>query len=234
MEKNWTDHRLEALRPGESWVPDIHWGLERLRDRQRATRRRSRARAWSAAAATAGLCLMAFPAPRAAAQYCLNCSVALLQNLSASQVARATVQPQHARKLAPDFRLNDASGRAVQLSSFKGQVVLLNFWATWCGGCQVEIPWFIEFQRMYADRGLAVLGVSFDDGGWKAVKPYLAAKHVNYPVMIADSRIAGQCGGVHALPVTVMIDKSGRIASTHLGLINKADYQAEIERLLRE
>jgi peroxiredoxin len=177
---------------------------------------------------------MAFPAPRAAATYCLNCSVALWQNLSASKVAHDSLKPENARKPAPDFTLSDASGRPVRLSSFEGKVVLLNFWATWCGGCKVEIPWLIDFQRIYASRGLAVLGVSFDDDGWKLVKPFIAAKRINYPMMIADSRIAARYGGVDALPVTFIIDKSGRIAATHLGVPGKIDYQTEIEKLLRE
>jgi cytochrome c biogenesis protein CcmG/thiol:disulfide interchange protein DsbE len=177
---------------------------------------------------------MAFPAPRAAAQYCLNCSVALWQNLSVAKVVRVSVIPQNARKLAPDFVLNDASGRPVQLASFKGKIVLLNFWATWCGGCKVEIPWFIDFQRTYSKRGFQVLGVSFDDDGWKLVRPYIAAKHVNYPVTIGNSHLAALYGGVQALPVSYIIDKAGRIASTHLGVVSKSDYQAEIEKLLTE
>jgi peroxiredoxin len=177
---------------------------------------------------------MAFPAPRAAAQYCLSCSVALWQNLATTKITRATLTPVNARKPAPDFTLNDASGAPVRLSSHTGQVVLLNFWAAWCGGCKVEIPWFIEFERTYANRGLTVLGVSFDDDGWKLVRPFVAAKHINYPVMIADSHIAGLYGGAAALPVTFIIDKFGRIAATHLGVVAKIDYQTEIEKLLRE
>src|SRR6202171_3366485 len=73
------------------------------------------------------------------------------------------------RKAAPDFALEDASGRQVRLSGYKGKVVLLNFCATWCGPCKVEIPWFIEFNKTYKDRGFAVLGVSLDDDGWKSV-----------------------------------------------------------------
>ncbi len=177
---------------------------------------------------------MAFPAPRAGAQYCLNCSVALWQNFATSKTALAHLDPAKARKLAPNFTLKDASGRPVQLSSFKGKVVLLNFWATWCGGCKVEIPWFVEFQQTYTGRGFEVLGVSFDEDGWKLVKPFITAKHINYPVMIGGSHIAALYGGVDALPVTYLIDKSGRIASAHLGVVSKSDYQAEIEKLLTE
>jgi peroxiredoxin len=189
---------------------------------------------FSLAAGVGTICLMAaLPAPRAAAHYCLNCSVALWQSFAASTAGSSHLSRVSARKPAPDFALNDVSGRPVRLSALKGQVVLLNFWATWCGGCKVEIPWFIDFERTYSRRGFAVLGVSFDDDGWKAVKPYIAAKQVNYPVMMGNPRVAALYGGVDALPVTFVIDKSGRIAATHLGLISKSDYQAEIEKLLK-
>ncbi len=227
---DWVDRRLAALAP--DWKPDTARGLARLRDGRYV--RSSGAPAWtrslvlSAAAGTACLCVMAaFPAPRAAAKYCLNCSVALWQNIASTKLVSA-------RKQAPDFVSNDASGRPVQLSKLRGHVVLLNFWATWCGGCKVEIPWFMEFQQTYAGRGFQVLGVSFDDDGWKLVRPYIAQKHVNYPVMIGESHIADLYGGVTALPVTYVIDKAGRIAATHLGVVAKSDYQAEIERLLSE
>jgi peroxiredoxin len=230
-DKAFVDRQLAALNPDNHWTPNVNKGLARLHDRQTTP-----AFPWtcSAVAGIACLCLMAFPAPRAAAQYCLNCSVALWQNVSASRAIRASLTPENTRKPAPDFILNDASGRSVHLSNYKGKVVILNFWATWCGGCKVEIPWFIDFQKAYSGRGFQVLGVSFDDDGWKLVKPFIAAKNVNYPVMIGDSRTAALYGGVQALPVSFLIDKSGRIASTHLGVVSKSDYQAEIEKLLSE
>src|SRR5216684_2189474 len=92
------------------------------------------------------------------------------------------------RKIAPDFVLADAEGVPVKLSDYKGKVVLLNFWATWCGPCKVEIPWFIEFEKTYKDRGFVTLGVSMDDDGWKAVKPFMAQRAINYPVTIGNDR----------------------------------------------
>jgi cytochrome c biogenesis protein CcmG/thiol:disulfide interchange protein DsbE len=136
--------------------------------------------------------------------------------------------------MAPDFTLSDAAGAAVKLSDFRGQVVLLNFWATWCAPCKTEIPWFVEFERTYRDRNFAVLGVSFDDGGWKAVKPYMEAQRINYPVLIGNDDVSGAYGEIGSLPSTFLIDKAGRIAFAHAGLCAKNDYQAEIKTLLDE
>src|SRR5579862_5223952 len=86
---------------------------------------------------------------------------------------RAPLQPPADRKIAPEFTLKDSSGKTAMLKKYRGKVVLLDFWATWCTGCKKEIPWFVEFQRKYAKQGLAVVGVSMDDAGWSAVKPFL-------------------------------------------------------------
>jgi thiol-disulfide isomerase/thioredoxin len=142
-----------------------------------------------AAATIVGFGLVAFPAPRTAAQrFCAACLMAA-QNLAAKGAGRAVLKPEKERKPAPDFTLYDASGKPVQLSAFKGKVVLLNFWATWCGGCRVEIPWLIEFQQTYGDRGFVVLGVSLDAEGWKAVKPFIEEKKINYRVMTAPTML---------------------------------------------
>jgi peroxiredoxin len=229
----WVDERLATLRPAGDWQPDTVAGLARLRERRNGGNGRGRSWTWAAAAATAvGFGLMAFPAPRAAAQrFCAACLMAA-QNLAASGPVRTVLKPEKERKRAPDFTLNDASGKPVQLSAFKGKVVLLNFWATWCGGCRVEIPWLIEFQQTYGERGFAVLGISLDADGWKAVKPFMGEKKINYRVMIGTDDIAARFGADQSLPVSLLIDKSGRIAATHVGLPGKGEYQAEIETLL--
>jgi peroxiredoxin len=133
---------------------------------------------------------------------------------------------------ASDFTLTDARGATAKLSDYKGRVVLLNFWATWCGPCKIEIPWFIEFEKIYKDRGFAVLGISMDDDGWKAVKPFIEQKAVNYRVMVGDDNVARLYGGVESLPSTFLIDREGKVASTHVGLATRSDYETEILRLL--
>ena len=134
--------------------------------------------------------------------------------------------------MAANFALKGADGKDIQLADYKGKVVLLNFWATWCGPCKVEIPWFIEFNKTYKDRGLAVVGVSMDDDGWKSVKPYIAEKKLDYPVVIGNDDISKLYGGVDSLPTTFIIDRSGKIAFVHMGLVGKDTYQKEILSLL--
>ena len=149
-----------------------------------------------------------------------------------SSPVKAAVRPAKDRKAAPDFTLKDATGATVKLSEMKGKVVLLNFWATWCGPCKVEIPWFIEFQQAYKDRNFAVLGVSMDDDGWASVKPYVTEKKINYRIVIGDDMLAKVYGGVESLPTTFVIDRFGRIATSHVGLVSKKQYMDDIEHLL--
>lgn len=145
---------------------------------------------------------------------------------------KAANKPAKDRKPAPDFALKDVNGKTVKLSDQKGKVVLLNFWATWCGPCKMEIPWFIDFQQNYKDRDFEVLGVSLDDDGWDSVKPYVEQKKINYRVVIGSEEVSQLYGGVDALPTTFMIDREGRIAAVHQGLAGKSEYQNEILDLL--
>jgi peroxiredoxin len=137
------------------------------------------------------------------------------------------------RKLAPDFTLTDANGNSVKLSDYRGKVVLLNFWATWCGPCALEIPWFIEFQQQYKAKGLEIIGVSMDEDGWSAVKPYMAEHKMNYRVLLGNDSVSQLYGGVESLPTTFLIDRDGRFAfSPHIGLAGKNEYLNEIQTLL--
>ena len=144
------------------------------------------------------------------------------------------LKSQGQRKPAPNFSLKDADGNAVNLADYRGKVVLINFWATWCGPCEAEIPWFIEFEKKYKDQGFAVLRVSMDDDGWKSVRPYIASHKINYRIMIGSEVVSQQFGEIEALPTSFVLDREGRIASNHVGLVDKVDYQNEIVKLLQD
>jgi cytochrome c biogenesis protein CcmG/thiol:disulfide interchange protein DsbE len=156
----------------------------------------------------------------------------VLVGCSKRSPADAVVKSDNDRKPAPAFSLTDERGTPVTLAEYRGKVVLLNFWATWCGPCQIEIPWFIEFEQKYKDRDFAVLGVSFDDDGWKSVRPYIASHKINYRIMIGTEKMSQLYGGVDSLPTTFIVDRQGRIAAQHVGLVDKSDYQNEILKLL--
>jgi peroxiredoxin len=144
---------------------------------------------------------------------------------------------------APDFRLTSSSGAPVRLSDYRGKIVLLDFWATECGGCKLEIPWFIELAREYRDRGLAVVGVSMDilyedlrgaAEGWQRVRPFIAQHGVNYPVLMGDDAV-GKAYRVDALPLTLLIDRTGKIVYTHPAppKNGKEEFRREIEMMLK-
>ncbi len=148
-------------------------------------------------------------------------------------VKAASVKPENDRHPAPEFALKDSNGKTVRLEDYRGKVVLLDFFATWCGPCKIEIPWFMEMERKNKDRGFAVLGVSMDDDGWDIVKPFLAELGVNYRVVIGNDSTAQLYGGVDALPTTFLIDRNGKIASVHIGLASRKEFEDGIEQLLQ-
>jgi cytochrome c biogenesis protein CcmG/thiol:disulfide interchange protein DsbE len=149
------------------------------------------------------------------------------------QVRAESLKPEGQRKIAPDFSLKDSGGKTVKLSDYRGKVVLLNFWATWCGPCKMEIPWFIEFEQKHKDQGFSILGVAMDDGGWDDVKPYIERRKVNYRVLMGNDSVSEMYGGIDSLPTTFLLDREGRIASVHIGLVSQSDYQNEINALLQ-
>jgi peroxiredoxin len=150
----------------------------------------------------------------------------------ASPTIRAALQPTNERKPAPDFALKDGKGRTITLKNYRGKVVLLDFWATWCHGCKEEIPGFSELQTKYHAKGLEVVGVGMDDEGWKVIKPFLAATKVSYPMLAGDQETF-QSYGLRALPDTFLIDGQGRIAAAYVsGLVNQDDVEFNVKSLL--
>lgn len=142
----------------------------------------------------------------------------LLPAILAAALLPAVAQSPSAmvHKTAPAFTRTTLDGRPLDLSAFRGQVVLLNFWATWCGPCQVEIPTFARWQQQYAAHGLQVIGVSMDDDP-APVRRLAAQLHIDYPVLMGDEKIGIEYGGILGLPVSFIIDRQGRIAAVFKG-----------------
>jgi len=134
-----------------------------------------------------------------------------------------------------NFVLKDAAGKDFSLASQKGKVILLDFWATWCAPCKVEIPWFTEFQSKYGPRGLSVIGVSVDDTREK-LKPFMQQYKMTYPVLLGEGRddLMGPkaFGALGVFPTTFVIGRDGRICKTHEGLSAKEKFELEIKSLL--
>ena len=134
---------------------------------------------------------------------------------------------------APAWQLKDPDGRVVSSAQFKHKVVVLDFWATWCGPCRSEIPGYVALQRKYAADGLAIIGVSVDEGGPAVVRRFAAEEKIDYPVVLADDKIAGAFGGVDAIPTTFIIDRDGVIRFRKVGAMPPAEFEAVLQRYLR-
>jgi thiol-disulfide isomerase/thioredoxin len=141
--------------------------------------------------------------------------------------------PADAKPANLNFTMKDHLGTDVTLSAFKGKVLLLDFWATWCGPCKVEIPHFIEFQERYGKDGLQIVGISVDDTPDKLV-PYIAEMKMNYPVLqgLGHDDVQEAYGPIVGIPVSVLISRDGRICATHTGLTGKDVFEQEIKALL--
>ena len=133
---------------------------------------------------------------------------------------------------APEFELPDVNGDTVHLSDFLGKVVLVNFWATWCAPCEIETPWFVEFDGEYREDGLQIIGISLDEGGVEPVKEFMEKYEIEYTIVMGDEDTAQNFGGVIGLPTTFLVDQEGKFYSMHRGLVSKGLYVEEIEELL--
>jgi peroxiredoxin len=133
---------------------------------------------------------------------------------------------------APDFTLQDLNGRPVQLSKLRGRVVVVNFWATWCGPCRAEIPGFVKAYEQYQPKGLEIVGVSLDHAGRDVVQDFVKKNGIGYPVALDAGQIAQQYGGVTGIPTTFVVDRQGRIAKKHIGSMDQSSFEAMIKPLL--
>jgi len=136
------------------------------------------------------------------------------------------------RIAAPDWQLNDVDGKLLRLSDFKGKVVILDFWATWCPPCRREIPGFVSIQKKYADKGFTVIGVSVDEQGPSVVKPFMRLLEMNYPVVMGTPKIVVDYGGIEAIPTTFVIDRQGNVVTAYEGFTDQATFESVIAPLL--
>jgi thiol-disulfide isomerase/thioredoxin len=133
---------------------------------------------------------------------------------------------------APDFTLQSLDGKNMRLSDFRGKAVLLNFWATWCSPCKIEMPWFIDLQKQYGAQGLQIVGVAMDDSSKEDIAKFAKDMGVNYPVLIGKEAVGDAYGGVPALPESFFIGRDGKIVDKIIGLKGKAEIEDSIKKAL--
>jgi thiol-disulfide isomerase/thioredoxin len=163
----------------------------------------------------------------------LNADPDALFHASAAPAPGAAACPANAKKANLNFTLKDINNKDVALSTLAGKVILLDFWATWCGPCKIEIPWFVEFQNKYGKDGLQVVGVSVDDTLEK-LKPYVANAKMNYIVLqgLDHDDLQDAFGPMFGIPITAIISRDGKVCAKHVGLSSKDAFENEIKSLL--
>jgi peroxiredoxin len=140
--------------------------------------------------------------------------------------------PPNARRPAADFLLTDLDGKPLTLSQYRGRVVLLDFWAVDCGGCKIEIPWYVAFDKAYRAQGLQLIGIDMYGETPGKVRPFMEKAGMSYPVAIGNDALGAQYH-VDQMPLTLLIDRDGRIALSHAGIVDRAKFEAAIQQLLR-
>lgn len=159
-----------------------------------------------------------------------------------ADVVSVRIKPLQARVAAPAFALRTSTGQSVDLSQYRGKVTLLNFWATECGGCRIEIPTFVSVEKSFENNAVSVVGVAMDvwfeqlkssTEAWKRVDPFVAANWINYTMLMGDDAIK-RAYNITELPVTVLIDKSGRVAGKYVGIVDKGNLESNVHALLAD
>ena len=150
---------------------------------------------------------------------------------TAAVPAVARQEPSLIGKPAPAFALKDITGKPLRLADYRGKVVLIDFWATWCVPCRVEIPHFVELQKKYASRGFSVIGISMDDEAGP-VPPFAKKYGMNYPVAIGDAALAERYGGILGLPVAFVLDRNGIIRERYDGVTSAQTFEKAVVGLL--
>lgn len=139
-------------------------------------------------------------------------------------------------QMAHDFTLQSLDGKPVRLSDFRGKAVLLNFWATWCEPCKIEMPWFVEMQKQYGSQGLQIVGVAMDDADTQDIAKFAKDMNIDYPILVGEEKtrdaVASDYGGVGFLPETFFINRNGLVTGKVFGLKSRSDIEDEIKKAL--
>jgi cytochrome c biogenesis protein CcmG, thiol:disulfide interchange protein DsbE len=143
------------------------------------------------------------------------------------------IAPVSERRMMPALVLAQLDGGTWRMADHRGQVVLVNYWATWCGPCREETPGLVRLSRELGPKGLAVVGVSIDEGGRGKVQQFVDEFHVPYPVAFPEA-MSPMAGGMAGVPTTILVDRGGRVAKTYVGAVREADFEADVDALLRE
>jgi peroxiredoxin len=136
-------------------------------------------------------------------------------------------------KLAPNFTLPNLENRSISLAEQRGKIVVLNFWATWCGPCVREMPAFVTAQDTYRSKGVEFIGISLDDEGKSVVEPFVKEHNINYSIVLGDSKIGDLYGGITAIPSTFFIDRQGKIYRQEIGAISAAELTQVLETMVK-
>ena len=158
-----------------------------------------------------------------------------------ANVAQGTPEPEQAVGgpdrgiMAPAFELKSIpEGKSTPLASFRGKAVLLNFWATWCGPCKIEMPWLVDLQKKYGPQGLQIVGVAMDDTSDKEIADFTHKMGVNYVVLKGTEKVGDLYGGVEGLPTTYYLDRSGKVVDKTLGLASESVIEDAIKKSLAQ
>ena len=160
--------------------------------------------------------------------------VMLFAGLRAARNNRANApgKGQLVGNLAPDFELQTLEGKNLKLSDLRGKAVLLNFWATYCGPCKLEMPWFVELQKEYGPQGFQIVGVAMDDASTEDIAKFAKEMGVNYPILLGKESVGESYGGVGVLPTTFFVDRDGKLIAREFGLVSRSVFVDHIKKAL--
>ncbi|HUS19598.1 MAG TPA: TlpA disulfide reductase family protein, partial [Terriglobales bacterium] len=137
-------------------------------------------------------------------------------------------------KAAPEFELATLDGKLVKLSDYKGRPVLVNFWATWCGPCKIEMPWFIDLKKKYESQGFEIIGIAMEDTENEKIAEFVKEMGVNYVILKGKNAVADAYGDVQGLPTSFYIDREGKIVAQHAGLVSRSTIEDDVKVALGE